>query len=812
MDASTKKPLSFATVTSSKTNGTLSDISGLFTIKESRPFTNITVSYVGYKTQTIQIKKSSFFYTVYLQPKTEQLNEIVIRANFNKANKIISKAIQNKPKNNIETALNSFEYAAYNKIIVTANPDSISNKIDSIFVINKGQKSFKKLDSTNYKFYQEIKGKHLYLAEKISEFEFEKGKEKREKILASRMAGLKQPIYELIALKLQDFSFYNKVYSLAGNQYISPLAKKALTVYNYKILDTVNNAIGKSYVVKFEQKKINSKNAGIEGVLYIDTENYALTQAIAELKGIIQVKATQYFKYFKNKNIWFPVKQNLLIKKGNQQKNIKLFGGNIQFENPKKNDSIVRSSKTSPSNLTYFKSSSSNFNIKLNTPIKIHISSPKIQFSSASKKQTQTYWEKFRKEDFTKRDQVTYSKLDSIAKTQNVEHKINLARQILKGFYPTRYFNFNLGKIINLNNYEGLRIGIGGETNQNFSNFFKLKSYVAFGTKDRDFKYSFGTDFKLNSVKNTWLGINYTNDLKEAASLNFIEENTSFSPINPRNLNISKFYNYKTFDINLTHDFLPNLSTHFQLSTGDYTPVFNYQFQSTNKLLSKYQLSLATIGLQYNPNSNYMSTPIGKIRISDGYPKITFQIVKSFENVFKSDFNFTQINFRILENIKPLNKTAFKILFEGGIVFGDAPISHLYNATPNYTFKNPWLRRVTFAGKNSFETMGYNEFISDRFLAIHIKKLLKPIKIFKGFKPQFTLVTRSAIGNLKNPSYQHGLNFKTLNKGYFESGIELNKLYKGFGLSAHYRYGAYTNPTWSDNLAVKLTYKFSLGI
>jgi hypothetical protein len=50
-----------------------------------------------------------------------------------------------------------------------------------------------------------------------------------------------------------------------------------------------------------------------------------------------------------------------------------------------------------------------------------------------------------------------------------------------------------------------------------------------------------------------------------------------------------------------------------------------------------------------------------------------------------------------------------------------------------------------------------------------------------------------------------------MNKGYFESGMEINELFKGFGLSAFYRYGSYQNPEWSDNLAIKLTYHLNLG-
>ncbi|MBE0424727.1 MAG: carboxypeptidase-like regulatory domain-containing protein, partial [Lutibacter sp.] len=347
--------------------------------------------------------------------------------------------------------------------------------------------------------------------------------------------------------------------------------------------------------------------------------------------------------------------------------------------------------------------------------------------------------------------------------------------------------------------------------NSNFSNTFKLESYLAYGTKDTDFKYTLGTSFRLKKSTNTWLGASYANDLKEAASLDFIAINTTFSLLNLRNIYIDQLYNYKTLNIDLKHDIRPNLEAEFQLSTGDYEPMFNYRYISSDKNLSEYRLTTTIFGLQYNPKSTYMNSPIGKLTVKNEFPQFTFQATKSFENVLDSDFNFMQLNFRATHQIKRLQKATTYLVAEGGIVFGDAPISHLFNATPNASFKNPWAKRIGFASNNSFETMGYNEFISDRFAAIHIKHALKPFSFGSKFKPQLIFVASAAIGEIDNPLYHNDLAFKSLKNGYLENGFELKSLFKGFGIGTFYRYGANIKAAWSDNLAVKLTYKIGLG-
>jgi len=87
----------------------------------------------------------------------------------------------------------------------------------------------------------------------------------------------------------------------------------------------------------------------------------------------------------------------------------------------------------------------------------------------------------------------------------------------------------------------------------------------------------------------------------------------------------------------------------------------------------------------------------------------------------------------------------------------------------------------------------------------------KEIQLFPKVKPSLTFVTRMAWGNMKNPERHIGFEYKTLDRGYFESGIEFNQIYKGLGLTTFYRYGPNQLPRFEDNLAIKLSFVFDLG-
>ncbi|MCB0374577.1 MAG: hypothetical protein KDD04_01510 [Sinomicrobium sp.] len=146
------------------------------------------------------------------------------------------------------------------------------------------------------------------------------------------------------------------------------------------------------------------------------------------------------------------------------------------------------------------------------------------------------------------------------------------------------------------------------------------------------------------------------------------------------------------------------------------------------------------------------------------------------------------------------------------MAFGDLPITELYHTSPNNPNKTSLMKRFSVAGRNSFETMYFNEFYSDRYITLEAKHRFKRFRISEKFRPELILVSRFALRDADHPERHLGLAFNTLNKGYLESGVELNKLlFQWFGLSFFYRYGAYHLPEFDKNISFKFTYYFSLG-
>ncbi|MDO6621665.1 DUF5686 family protein [Oceanihabitans sp. 1_MG-2023] len=383
-------------------------------------------------------------------------------------------------------------------------------------------------------------------------------------------------------------------------------------------------------------------------------------------------------------------------------------------------------------------------------------------------------------------------------------------QQLGNGFFPTKYFDIDLRYLVKYNQYEGLRNGLGGQTNNTFSENIRFNTYVVYGFKDHTFKYSFGSGIKLNKKTNTWLNVSYTDDLSETGSSTFLTDSRFFQLFEPRLLNINLFHKHVTKTLSLEHQLSPSLIGETEFAVSNINTTYAYNFVVNNTIYNQIQLSTSKTALQWSPFSTF-ETKDNKLKIiKEGYPKFTLQYTKSFHGVFKSDFNFSKLDFRTIFKKQYANDAFSLLTLTAGLANGETPLTHLYHAYPNNINKETIMQRFSVAGVTSFETMFFNEFFSDRITTLQLKHHLSPFKISRRFNPELVLISRFAIGNMSNTARHQQISFNTLDKGYTESGFEINKLIFGFGLSFTYRYGAYHLPKPEDNMALKFTFNVTL--
>lgn len=788
-------PLAYATIKISENNQTLTNIDGSFSLELTAKDSIFNVSYIGFSTKIIEVTKPSEFYLIKLQAFTEDLSAVMLYSEESPAEKIISKAIERKDRNDPETALNSFSYKSYNKFIIDNDDSGISTQTDT----------------SNIEIRTIINQGRAYLSEKSSTHLFINPNERKELVEGIKTAGFNKPVYDVLALKAEPLSLYKNNYQLFDTDYAGPLANGAFNNYSYKILDTTSIEGRPSYMIYFKPKR-EKKVAGLEGVLYLDTTSYAIQKATAQLIGAVKLAVKHNYKYYKEQDLWFPSDQTITLKPGKGGKDISVFGGSISLGTVQRKKSILNtvigSGDVEPD--LFLESTTVNYELQFNQEVSMPKYAATINVLEDANEKPVNYWEANRQIPFTVKDELTSQKVDSIIRTRNIESKIRVKKAISNGYLPAGMWDFDISKFFKYNNYEGIRLGAGGTTNATFSEKVRLHGYLVYGFKDAKFKYGIGAGTLLRKRTDTWLDIKYSDDIREVGSYKYLKSVNDFSIVEPRFVNISFYYKYQALQAGLTHRFTPKLETEWVVNRSDISQIGDYGFLNDNQIYTDYTVSEATLGFLYRPFSTFLNTPESNQIINKGYPQFTGQLSKSFSNILGGDFDFTKVGLKVEYQVNRLDLSNTQFTLEGNYAFGDIPLTHAFHAFPNNPNKTEILNRFSIAGKISFETMYFNEFFSDRQAALHIRHQFSPIRISDTYKPELALLNRFIIGSFNDIEAHQNIEFNSLKHGYSEAGLELNKLLGGFGLSFAYRYGAYHLPTFKENFSFKFTLKVKI--
>jgi len=792
IDAETNEPLAYAKV--SFTNKTLlTNIDGSFKIPVATGTTSLRISYVGYKTVNIKLNKGTSYVEIKMNTSTERLDTVLLSNAPNPADSIIAAAIGKKNLNDPEALLTGFEYKSYSKFIVDNEGGDIQLYADSTAtaiktIVNEGRG---------------------YLSEKVALHTFDGTGDTSEEVLGVRTSGFSKPVYNVLTLEVNPFSLYKNDYSLFKTEYAGPLGKAAFKNYNYRILDTTQNA-RPAYVIYFSPKR-EKVVASLEGILYLDMETLAIQKAKAQLLGSVRLEVDYDYQYFPKQEVWFPKSQTTTIRPGTGGKEIAVFGGTIGIgtiqQSPGVLGKLLGSEKISSD--LYLNSTVVHYDFDLQLETEVKLSDAEIRVNPEASARPFSFWQENRKVNFTERDEATEQRVDSLIKLQNIERKIQVKQAFASGSYPLAFWDLDLGKIFKFSNYEGVRLGVGGRTNSSLSESFNINGYLTYGFKDEVFKYGLGTQIYLDKRNHTYLNFNFSRDIDEIASINYLKGTNTFAILEPRFVNTNNYYNTRMFSIGLEHKITPRFDAQLRLSREEIWQIKNYQFNTNGRSYQDYDLHFMKTSFLWQPFSKYLRTPQGDILLQKNFPQFTGEFEQALE-IMGGDFNFMRLGVKAEHEIRRLDQSRTEFILEGNYAVGDLPLTHAFHSYPNNPNRSKISQRFSVAGRTSFETMYFNEFYSDRQVMLHVRHQLRPFIITRNYRPELVFISRHAIGDFSNVYKHEGIDFETMEHGFSEAGIELNKILGGLGISAAYRYGAYHLPSFKENFSLKFTLQIEL--
>jgi hypothetical protein len=811
VDAQTKETIPFAYIQIvNTTNGTTTDVDGNFTLTTNMLHFSIKISYVGYKTETIEINPArTKLLEVKLVPESRLLEEVVVKPKRyknrnNPALELMEKVIANK-SNNKQDAIQYYKNEKYEKILFGLSDIKPEFKQKKAF--KSFQFAFNNSDTTI------LKGKEvlpIYIKEDISDYYFRKSpKSEKEIKKANKMVSFDgylsdQGITEYLKYMYQDINIYSNDITFLTNRFLSPVASTASGFYKFYIIDTSLVANDRCVKVFFAPR--NKTDLLFQGYLFVMLDStYAIRKIDMtvnkdiNLNWVKQVNIVQLFDKSSDHG-WLKSTDDIKIDFGLTKGGMGIYGQRtVSYKN--------------------FDFDQIDIEKKLGTR--------DSEISDSINKHSEDYWNLHRHLQLSKSEKGTYAMIDSVQNVPAFRKAMNITSLVLFGYRDIGYFEIGpVNTFYSYNPIEGARLRFGGRTTPKLSRKFNLESYLVYGFEDKKYKYYFGSTYSLTS-RTIWefpvkyLKVSYQNDTKiPGQELQFIQEDNILLSIK-RGVNNKLFYN-KTFKIEHLNEF----ANHFSYTLGyQYTlesPAgslfFNYSdYQLQQNRENDINISETYLNLRYAPHEQFYQGKLYRTPIFNGYPVFNLQFSLGSKFI-KNDYNYQRISLTVNKrfNLSIIGYT--DIVWESGKIFGRAPYPLLTIHRANQTYSYQIL---------SYNMMNFLEFVSDQYTSLNIDHcfngfFFNKIPVLKRLKLRETLTCKILYGNVSNnnnPDIHNDLmkfpvdyNGRTItytleNKPYIEASVGVGNIFKVFRVDVVKRLTYLDHPEVAE-WGIRMRFKF----
>lgn len=781
------KSLAFVNIIVNNDNrkGQITDIDGLFSFDKINIGDKLYLSYLGYEPLIYTITTADFGNKIIIQMQVAsyQLEEIAIIAGENPAHRIIKNVVKNRNKNNPEK-YDKYRCETYNKMRL-ATISNFKKYKEEVIDKRENEPTESQIErDKNIKSEKNFADKYyMAIMETVTDKQFIAPNSHKEIVLHNKVSGLKRPEFIALAKDLQPFSFYEPQITILQETYLNPISKGSTKIYYFDWTDTLINGQDSIFIIQFQPKK-GKIFEGLKGVLYIHSNQYAIQNIIAEPADITMtsIRIEQKYKYHADDNRWFP-----------EQLNMEWF-------------------------LEKYPSEYLGLRIEGKSYIKKVDFQPEIQKRNFTKDKfimaddvfdlKNDGWKTKRADALTIKEVETYAFIDSVSEKNNVEQKLNAVYSIFDTKLSLGKVDLNLDRIIAFNDYENVRVGAGFQTNEKLIKNLSIGGYAAYGIKDKAFKYGGEIDWKISKKYDMNLVAGYQNDLKIPGSLDVPRWKFPFWRVSenlyqPMMDNLEEFYGqfntnvfkYGTFNIRYTHQ--------------NITPNSEYQYNNDVGIFEQFSFQELSLGLRYAYGEQTISFMGMESPNPTNYP--IFHMNLTAGNWLEANTNYQKIVVGIEQKISLHRLGSLEYNIEAGFINGELPWTKLFNSRGLGIGFQPVIIPYTF------QTMNPNEYLSSEFVHLFLKYNIGTLsKRTEYFQPELSVVHNQAWGSLNNKSY-HSQTFKTLENGFFESGIELNNLYRYNYLDVAYLgvgAGIYANHRnlQLDDLQSNISYRFLLTL
>ena len=757
IDSDTGDPIPSANVyyESQRHVGTTTDRRGRFTLRASGRRDSLVVSFVGYETvkRAVRVGEKRTV-NVSMKSLDRELSELVVkpkRQKYSRKNnpavelmrKVIAAKGQNDLKNN-----DYYRYDKYQRITFGFN-NITQEFMDSGFLrrypLLLKQVEYCPQTQTNILplTYNETSSEHIFRKQPEAERDFVRG---------TNSEGLNELFAtgDIVNIVLQrffaDVNIYDNSINLLERYFTSPLSEShAITFYQYYIMDTLDVEGDKCIELSFIPR--NPQDFGFSGRLWVLADSsYQVKRCLVNLPVRSSVNFISNL-VIEQDFATLPNGQRVLVK----DNMIAELGALKKYHN------MLVKRTTTYTGFDFSPIADERFEQR------------EIPREGVPQIKDETFWAQHRTDTLTRSEASMSTMVSDMTKKRGFGWIIWIVRAFVENYVETsppgkkNYVDFGpVNTVVSSNFIDNVRFRASAQTTANLNPHLFLKGYVAYGIRDRKWKYE-------GEIEYSFLEKQYS---QEEFPRNSIAVSTRYDVMAPSDALLptdkdNVFASFKTqtidhmsyfrqYSVRYVYEFDNHFGITAQLRHITQTPTGSLFYRNLDGLMvPKLTQSEATLSLRYAPGEQVVVTKQRRHPVNHNYPIFTLMHTAGFKGVLGGDYasNYTELS---------LTKRFW--LNSWGRIDVYARAGAQWNKVPFPLLITPEANNSYIIQRNMFNLINNMEFMNDRFVSVALQwdlsgKLFNRIPLLKHLKWREVIGFKTLYGTLtdkNNPYKQAG--------------------------------------------------------
>lgn len=753
-DAETGDPLPSVNVyyEGQKHIGTVTNINGRYSLRSPLQGDSIVFSYVGYRTYKAYVKKGERkTLNVKLNDRGRELTELVVKPKRrrysrkdNPAVALMRKVIAAKDSNDLREN-DYYRYDKYQRITFGFN--NITQEFMDSGFLRKYPVFLKQVEycpqtQTNILplTYNETSSEHIYRKQPEAERDFVRG---------TNSEGLNQLFAtgDIVTTVLQrfftDVNIYDNSINLLERYFTSPLSSThAISFYQYYIMDTLMVDGDKCIELTFLPQ--NPQDFGFSGRLWVlDDGSYRVKRCLVNLPVRSSVNFISNL-VIEQDFATLPNGQRVLVK----DNMIAEMGALKKFHNM-----LVRRTTT------YL-----GFDF---SPI------PDERFEQREQPREgipeikdEEFWAEHRTDTLSRSEARMSTMVEDMTKKKGFGWIIWIVRAFVENYVETspagkkNYVDFGpVNTVVSSNFIDNIRLRASAQTTANLNPHLFLKGYVAYGVRDRKWKYEGEVEYSF--IKKQYSPEEFPkNSIAISTRYDVMAPSDALLPTDKDNVfasfktqTIDQMSYFRQYNVRYEYEFDSHFGITAQLRHLTQTPTGSLFYRTTGGTdVPDLTQCEATLSLRYAPGEQVVVTKQRRHPVNHNYPIYTLMHTTGFKDVLGGDYasNYTELS--VWKRFWLNSWGRIDVYGRAGAQWNKVPFPLLITPAANNSY---------IIQREMFNMINNMEFMSDRFVSLSVQwdlsgKLFNRIPLLKHLKWREVIGFKTLYGDLtdKNNPYK----------------------------------------------------------